>query len=203
MVVEALGIPWLSLGGHAEEARELTALITELSTRVSLPGANALVVGCGISIAVWSGQYEQAARTVMELPSTLPVSSSVAALLCRAGEVEEAREYRVSHPFDLDVDDWFSLLNWCHAAEAAAYLGDAALGSATYERLLPYAGCNSCAGSGNTTGPVDRYLALAAYVRGDLAAATAHAREADRLCREWQIPVLLKLLDDQRHLFGF
>ena len=203
MVVEALGIPWLSLGGHLEEARAMTTLISELSAQVSLPGSNALVVGCAISISVWSGRYDEAARTVMELPSTLPVSSSVAALLCRAGEVEEARAYREAHPFELDVDDWFSLLNWSHAAEAAAYLGDASLAAEMYERLAPYAGCNSCAGSGNTTGPVDRYLALAAFARGDVAGATTHARDADRLCREWQIPVLLKLLDDQRHLFGF
>ncbi|MDH2412700.1 BTAD domain-containing putative transcriptional regulator [Nocardioides sp. CER19] len=203
MVVEALGIPWLALGGHLDQAREVTALITELGDQVSLPGSNALVVGCGISILVWSGEFGQAARTVMELPSSLPVSSSVAALLCRAGEVEEARAYRDAHPFELDADDWFSLLNWSHAAEAAAYLGDAALGAAMYDRLLPYAGCNSCAGSGNTTGPIDRYLALAAFATGDVAAATAHAREADRLTREWHLPVLLALLDDQRHLFGF
>lgn len=203
MVVEALGIPWLALGGHLDRAQEVADLIASLGERVSLPGSNALVVGCGISISVWSGQYEQAARTVMDLPSTLPVSSSVAALLCRAGEVEEARAYRASHPFELDADDWFSLLNWCHAAEAAAYLGDAALGEAMHARLLPFAGCNSCAGSGNTTGPVDRYLALAAHAGGDVAAATAHARDADRLCREWEIPVLLRLLEDQRHQFGF
>jgi hypothetical protein len=131
------------------------------------------------------------------------VSACAAALLCRAGEVEEARGYREQHPFELDGDDWFSLINWCHAAEVAAYLGDAALGASMHERLLPYAGRNSCAGSGNTTGPVDRCLALAAFAAGDVAAATAHAREADRLCREWEIPVLLALLDDQRHLFGF
>jgi hypothetical protein len=203
MVVESLGIPWLGLAGHIEEAREVAALIAELGSQVALPGSNALVVGCGISILVWSGEFEAAARTVMELPSSLPVASSVAALLCRAGKVEEARTYRERHPFALDADDWFSLLNWSHAAEAAAYLGDAALAAAMHERLAPFAGRNSCAGSGNTTGPVDRYLALAAYAAGDLAAATAHAREADRLCREWEIPVLLKLLDDQRHLFGF
>ncbi|WP_175507578.1 BTAD domain-containing putative transcriptional regulator [Nocardioides terrae] len=203
MVVESLGIPWLGLGGHIEQARKVADLIAELGSRVSLPGSNALVVGCGISILVWSGDYDAAARTVMELPSALPVESSVAALLCRAGEVDEARAYRERHPFALDADDWFSLLNWSHAAEAAAYLGDAHLGSAMYDRLLPYAGLNSCAGSGNTTGPVDRYLALAAFAAGDLVAATAHAREADRLSREWHIPVLLKLLDDQRHLFGF
>jgi len=202
MVLESLGIPWLGLGGHIEQARELAELIADLGSRVSLPGSNALVVGCTISVMVWSGDFDAAARTVMQLPSTLPVESSVVALLCRAGAVEEARTYRERHPFSLDADDWFSLLNWSHAAEAAAYLGDAALGAAMHDRLLPYAGRNSCAGSGNTTGPVDRYLALAAYAAGDLTAATAHAREADRLSREWQIPVLLKLLDDQRHLFG-
>ena len=95
------------------------------------------------------------------------------------------------------------MLNWTAAAEAGLWLDDRSLASAAYERLAPYAGRSSCAGSGNANGPVDAFLAQAAAAVGERALATQHADRALELCEEWAIPLAAQWLREQRERFSF
>jgi hypothetical protein len=103
----------------------------------------------------------------------------------------------------LDHDSDISLLAWAHAAELALYLGEADLGRHAHERLAPYAGLNTCAGSSLALGPVDTYLALAAAARGDLALAGQHADDAVALAKSWGIPLVADWLAGLRDAHGF
>jgi hypothetical protein len=89
------------------------------------------------------------------------------------------------------------------AADVSLHLGDASLAADAYARLLPHAGTSCCAGSGNHTGPVDLFLALAAAAGGDRELAARHADDAERLCAEWQIPLAAQWLRDQRDRYSF
>ena len=111
--------------------------------------------------------------------------------------------HAAEHPVVLDEVDWFSLMNWACAAEAALGLGDTELAAAAYEKLAPYAGRVASAGSGNAMGPVDAFLAHAAAAVGDLDIATRHADDALRLMEEWKIPLAAQWLRDQRERFSF
>ena len=135
--------------------------------------------------------------------SPLPATSTVLVFWMRGGEQERARACHREHLVDLADDDWFSMLNWCAAAEAGLWLDDHAMASAAYERMAPYAGRSCCAGSGNAMGPVDAYLAQAAAAVGECALATEHADRALELCEQWQIPLAAQWLRDQRERFGF
>ena len=105
---------------------------------------------------------------------------------------------------DLSLDDWFSMLNWSCAAEAALGLGDRDLAAAAYRLLAPYAGRCTSAGSGNATGPVDAFLAHAAAAVGDLELAAPARRPGSRAdAEEWQIPLVAQWLRDQRDRYGF
>ena len=62
----------------------------------------------------------------------------------------------------------------------------------------------SCvAGSGNASGPVDAFLAMAAASTGERQVATRHADDAERLCEEWDIPLAARWLRGQRERYGF
>ena len=115
----------------------------------------------------------------------------------------EGAEYYASHPLDLDTDDWFSMLAWCNTAETALYMKDADLGARTYARLAPYAGMSCVAGSGNASGPVDAFLAMAAAATGEQQVATRHADDAERLCAEWDIPLAARWVRDQRERYDY
>jgi hypothetical protein len=104
---------------------------------------------------------------------------------------------------DLGGDDWFAMLNWCSAAEAALWLDDHAMASAAYERLAPYAGRSACAGSGNAIGPVDIFLAQAAAAVGEKELAGRHADAAQELMEEWQLPLAEEWFRGQRERFSF
>jgi hypothetical protein len=135
--------------------------------------------------------------------SPLPVTSTVLVFWLRGGQTELARDCWRQHQVDLSDNDWFSMLNWTGAAEAALWLDDHSLASAAYERLSPYAGRSSCAGSGNANGPVDAFLAQAAAAVGEKALAATHADRALELCDEWQIPLAAQWLRGQRERFSF
>ena len=109
--------------------------------------------------------------------------------LWRGGQEDAARAYYAEHPPVLDDDDWFSTLNWSNTAAAALFMKDADVGARVYDRLAPLAGMSANAGSGNASGPIDGYLALAAAAAGETELATRHADDAERLALEWRIPL--------------
>jgi hypothetical protein len=158
-----------------------------------------------MSLRLWQGRSAEIAPKLEEFAalSPLPVTSTVIVFWLRAGETELATRCWRAHPIDLTGDDWFAMLNWASAAEAALVLDDHALASAAYDRLAPFAGRSGSAGSGNANGPVDAFLALAAAAVGETALAGQHADRALELCEEWDIPLAAQWLRDQRERFGF
>jgi hypothetical protein len=158
-----------------------------------------------ISLSLWRGQSAQTASMLMEMEGgPFPISGTIVSFLWRGGDHERARAYYEDHrPIELGADDWFAMLAWCMAAETALVMADPGLGSTAYDRLVPYAGMSCAAGSGNASGPVDAFLAMAAMSTGELALATRHADDAVRLCEVWEIPLAAQWLRNQRDRFGF
>jgi hypothetical protein len=162
------------------------------------------VAGAVVTLRLWQGRPEEVAPVLFALEDgPLPTTSTLLVFLIRAGRVEEARAHAASHPVDLSGDDWFSMLNWACAAEAALGLGDKDLAAAAYARLAPYEGRVASAGSGNAMGPVDAFLAHAAAAVEDGGLAARHADRALALMEEWEIPLAAQWLRDQRVRYGF
>jgi hypothetical protein len=135
--------------------------------------------------------------------SRLPVTPAVLSFLARAGRVDEARRHWAEHPYTFEHDDWLSPFLWGCAAEAGLTVGLPDLAAQAYERLAPYAGRPCQAGSSMASGPVDGFLALAAAATGEQALATRHVQRALELCKEWDIPLVARFLDEQRRQHGF
>jgi DNA-binding SARP family transcriptional activator len=205
VVLDTLMVPWHAMRGEWEEAQGLVDSLSATSSRMALTQAGDAIAGAMLSVGMWQGLYPDLLDTllVLEEQSNLLLTPVVAAFLVRLGRVEDARQYLLEHPADLDVDDWFSLLPWSLSAEVALALSDPELGSASYSLLAPYAGRVTAAGSGVAMGPVDGFLALAAAATGELRLAARHAEDALRLCRAWRIPLAAQWLNDQRDRFGF
>jgi hypothetical protein len=204
LVIENLLLPWLAMGGRAEEARATFERIKALDAQVSLDPSEAATAGAFVVVATWLGDLPQAAAIVASMEGgPFPITAAVVSFLWRSGREDEARAHYESHVIDLTTEDWFSLLNWGMAADVSLHLADPALAADAYQRLLPYAGYSCCAGSGNHTGPVDLFLALAAAARGERDLATRHADDAERLCEEWQIPLAAQRLRADRERYGF
>jgi hypothetical protein len=205
LVLDSLALPWLAMQGRFEECEEQMQRILHLDQLMSLHQAEDATAGALLSLRLWQGRYEEVLPRLAEFEqhTPLPVTSTYLTYLLRAGEVERARAHAASHPVDLSLDDWFSMLNWSCAAEAALGLGDRDLAAAAYRLLAPYAGRCTSAGSGNATGPVDAFLAHAAAAVGDLDLAAQHADRALELTEEWQIPLVAQWLRDQRDRYGF
>jgi hypothetical protein len=204
MVLDSLVLPWHAMAGRFDECEALIASIQRLDAQISLEQSEDATAGAMISLSIWQGKSAETAELMTALEGgALPISATVVAYLWRGGQEERAREYYATHPFDLDTDDWFSLLAWCNAAESALYMRDADLGARTYARIAPYAGMSCVAGSGNASGPVDAFLAMAAAAAGEATVATRHADDAERLCEEWDVPLAGRWTRDQRERFGF
>lgn len=205
IVLDALEAPWLALAGEFEAADEALRRLTTLIEGAALPHAQDGLTGAYIIVRTFQQRGGELADTMQDFSrqSQLPLAAPLVALLQRVGRPQEARTYAAAHPIDLERDDWFALLTWCCAGEAALGLGDSELGAAAYRRAAPYAGRPCIAGSGAAMGPVDAFLALAAAAAGELPTATAHADRALQLCAEWRIPVAAQWLRDHRERSGF
>jgi hypothetical protein len=132
------------------------------------------------------------------------VAALHAAVWCRIGRTEEARAVLDARgPLDLSADNWFSMLVWAPACEAAAGTGDRDLASRAYERLAAYSDHAVTGGSGLCMGPAQAFLALAAWTVGEVDLATRHADLAEDLCAEWGIPLGARWLQEQRQRYGF
>ncbi|MFO6452380.1 MULTISPECIES: BTAD domain-containing putative transcriptional regulator [unclassified Aeromicrobium] len=205
LVLDGLEIPWLAMAGRFEESAAMLDRMRRVERTVTLPQSDVAILGAELVLTVWSGHAGEVVDVLVAMEETdpLPLTSVTAALLCRAGRVDDAREHLRRYAVDLDHDDWFSMLAWCNAAEAALYVGDRGLAAAALERIAPFPGSSCSAGSGNASGPVDHYIACAHAALGDLEAARAHADRAEELCEQWEIPLAAQRLRDQRDRFGF
>jgi hypothetical protein len=133
----------------------------------------------------------------------MPIESSMAALLCRVGRVDEAREYLEGRTIDLSPHWWFSTMVAALAAESALQVGRPDLASDAYAAMTDFRGQPACAGSGTSLGPVDAFLAMAAAATGEHDLAVRHADDAARLCEEWRIPLAGEWFAEVRTTFGF
>jgi hypothetical protein len=204
MVLDNLVLPWHAMAGRFDRCEELLESIRRLAGQVSLKQSQDATAGAVISLSTWQGRAAETAGVLMALAEgPLPLNATITAYLWRGGQHERARAWHAEHPPQLDTDDWFSLLGWGNAAEAALYVGDPEVGAAAYALLAPLAGRSCVAGSGNASGPVDAYLALAAAASGAREQATRHAEDALALMEAWDIPLAAQWLRDQRETYGF
>ncbi len=204
IVVESLELPWVAMAGRFEECHQRVAEIQRLDEQMSLEMSGDATAGAMIATLIWEGRGAEIRPIIDALAQgPLPVGAIATALLLRVGDQDAALEFFRSHPIDLEPSDWFSMLNWGYAAESALWLDDAELADRAYAKLEPYAGRSCCAGSGNASGPIDAFLAMAAQARGDHSRAAEHAERATELLRRWQIPLAEQWFADQRARFGF
>jgi hypothetical protein len=204
LVLHALHIPWLAQAGRFEDAETLLAATRRLLPELRIVQTGLAELGALVSIYTWSGRNQEVAG-LMDLveDEALPMVASAVVMLDRAGLTEQARAHAAGRVVDLDQDNWYSMMNWCCAAEMSLVLDDRDLAAAAYDRLAPFRGHTGSAGSGTALGPVDAFLAHAAAAVGDLELAGAHAADALLLCEEWRIPLVAQWLRDQRDRFGF
>jgi DNA-binding SARP family transcriptional activator len=204
LVLDSLHLPWLAMAGRFEECEATVDRIRSLDAQITLEQSEDVTASAFITMAFWRQTTGEAAAILESMEAGyFPMAALVVAFLCRGGLEDRARAYYATHAVDLETDDWFALLNWGMAAEAALQMGDPQLAAAAYAKLEPLAGMSCGSGSGLASGPVDSFLAEAAAAVGDLPLATRHADEAERLCEEWQIPLAAQWLRDQRDRFGF
>jgi DNA-binding SARP family transcriptional activator len=204
LVIDNLLLPWLAMAGRFDECDATFERIKALDAQISLDQSEAATAGAFVVVATWRGDAGEAAAILQSMEGgPFPVTATVVSYLWRSGQEEEARAHFAAHPVDLSPEDWFSLLNWGMAADVSLHLADPVLAADAYARLLPFAGASCCAGSGNHTGPVDLFLALAAAACGHRDLAARHADDAERLCAEWQIPLAAQWLRDQRDRYAF
>ncbi|HEY7717739.1 MAG TPA: BTAD domain-containing putative transcriptional regulator [Pedococcus sp.] len=204
LVLDGLELPWLAMAGRFEEAQAHMERIQRLDQQLSLPQSADATAGALVALMLWQGRSAEVATLLAALEEgPLPVTSSRLVFLLRGGEEAQARDLHARLPVSLEGDDWFSMLNWCAAAEAALWLGDRELAAAAYDRIAPFAGRSCSAGSGNAMGPVDAFLAHGAAAVGELEIAAWHADRALELMEAWRIPLAAQWLRGQRERFGF
>ena len=204
LVLDTLEVPWLAMAGRFDEAGELVERVGRLTQDMSMRQAEDAWAGAMITLRLWQGRTEEIAPLLYAFEDgPLPVTPTLLTFLLRGGDVDAARSHAATHPLRIVPADWMAMLNWGCAAEAALGLGDRSVAAEAYAVLAPYAGRTVCAGSGNSMGPVEGFLALAAAAVGDLDLAARHADDALRLMEEWQIPLAAQWLRDQRDRYGF
>jgi hypothetical protein len=172
---------------------------------MNLPHAEDGITGAVGALLLWEDRVDELVELLKgTAEGPLPVTALHAAMYCRIGRVDEARAIvEAQGPIDLSDDNWFSMLIWGTAAEAAAGMGDADLAARAYERLAPYADYTCVAGSGLCVGPATAFLALAAWTVGEQELATRHADAAEARCAEWGVPMAAQWLQEQRRRYGF
>ncbi|HET6560601.1 MAG TPA: BTAD domain-containing putative transcriptional regulator [Marmoricola sp.] len=204
LVLDSLVLPWHAMAGDFDECRRLFDELTRVVSQASLKHSDDAMAGAVITMNVWGGRAAETGGLLASMADgPPPLDATVVASLWRGGREDEARAYYADHPVQLEDNDWFSTLNWSNAAAAALYLEDRHLAARVYDRLAPLAGMSASAGSGNASGPIDGYLAMAAMAAGERQLATQHAEDAERLAEEWQIPLFTKWFREQRDRFGF
>ncbi len=204
IVLDSLALPWLAMAGELEECARLIGVLTALDAQISLRATADALAGAIVAAALWSGRAAEIGPVMLSLgDGPLPVQASTVSFLWRGGQEDQARDYFAAHPPRLGNDDWFSMLNWCCAAEISLYLRRPELAGRAYALLAPFAGMSCSAGSGNAMGPVDGFLAMAAAAVGDTDLAARHASAAEQLMETWRIPLAAAWFRDQRARYHF
>jgi DNA-binding SARP family transcriptional activator len=204
LVLDSLVLPWHAMAGDFDECRRLFDELTRIVAQASLKHSDDAMAGAVITMNIWEGRAAETGGLLSTMADgPLPLTATIVASLWRGGQEEAARAYYAEHPMELEDNDWFSSLNWSNAAASALYMDDHELGARSYALLAPLAGMSASAGSGNASGPIDGYLAMAAMATGERELATKHADDAHRLAEEWQLPLFTKWFREQRDRFGF
>jgi hypothetical protein len=205
LVLETMEIPWLAMEGRIDEVDAALARVVEVTSTMRLPQAEDGITGALGALLLWSDRVEELAELLRGTEDgPLPVAALHAAVWGRIGRSEEARAVLdVRGPLDLSADNWFSMLVWGPACEAAAGTGDRDLAARAYERLAAYPDHTVTGGSGLCMGPTQAFLALAAWTVGEIDLATRHADRAEDLCAEWGIPLCARWLQEHRQRYGF
>jgi hypothetical protein len=205
LFLDGLEIPWRAMRDEFDAVHTLTAHMVTMHERTGVPQTGDALVGAFLMDLMWSEQNDTLVTIADQVGGVqvMPVDGPLAAILGRAGRLEEARE-RLSRPdLELSADWWFSLLSLPLTAEAAMRTGMTDLAALAYERLVPFAGLPAAGGSGTVAGVVDFYLAMAAHATGERDLAVRHADEAIRVCTEWEIPLAAAWFTRVRDQFGF
>ena len=204
IVLETLQVPWLAMAGRFAEAEARLPVIQRLDEQMSLEQSGDAHSGAVITLRLWQGRGAEIADLLGAMEAgPFPITATMVSCLLRAGRTADAEEYYRTHVVDLSGNDWFSRLNWAMAAHAALAMGDREVAAQAYAKLAPLAGQNCSAGSGNSMGPADGFLALAAAAVGEKALAARHADRALELMAAWAIPLAAQWLRDQRERYGF
>ncbi len=205
LVLDGLEIPWRAMQNDFLRVDELIADMASLHERTSVPQSGDALMGALLMRILWGRRLDELRVAVPGLDNVtaMPIETSKAALLCRIGEVEQARAYLEGREIDLSPHWWFSTMVAAMAAEAALHTGLKSLAADAYEALSDFRGQPACAGSGTSLGPVDAFLAMAASVTGEHDLAVSHAEDAARLCEEWRIPLAAEWFAEIRSTFGF
>jgi DNA-binding SARP family transcriptional activator len=209
LLLDSIEVAWAAMRGRDEEVVKHLEHLAGIGEVVSIIGYDEALAGAMMMQLVWQGKSAAVVDGVVALSEDtfLPLSTSRLSMLCRAGRVEEAREWLAAHAEEvaetIDVGTWFATMALSMGAEAACHLRDRALAAATYERLADFAGRPACAGSGTVMGPIDMYLAMAAHATGEDALAARHADRAVELCEQWDVPLATEWVRRERERFGF
>jgi hypothetical protein len=204
VVLDTLELPYLAMAGRFDECEERLDRVMRLADQMRMQQMEDATAGALVTLRLWQGRTDEVAPVLFAFEDgALPTTSTLLVFLLRAGRADDARAHAATHPVDLSGDDWFSMLNWACAAEAALGLDDRDLAAAAYARLAPYEGRLVSAGSGNAMGPVDAFLAHAAAAVGDTDLAGRHADRALELMEAWQVPLAAQWLRDQRDRYRF
>ena len=188
-----------------DRVHELTTHMVSIHERIGVPQSGDALVGAFLMDMLWRGRTEDLLSMTGQLEgvTVIPIHAPIAAVLGRAGRLDEAREWLLSPDLDLSPDWWFSTMTISMAAEAAMYVAAPDVAATAYDRLLRFSGMPACSGSGTVIGPVDAFLAMAAQATGQRDLATRHADEAVRLCTEWEIPLALSWFTRIREDYSF
>jgi DNA-binding SARP family transcriptional activator len=209
LVLNSLDVPWLAMRGRFDEVEALVADMVRIGQIVSITGSDEAIAGSVTNQLFWQGREDEmlGAVEMIEASTWLPVTTTIAAMYCRVGRVDEARAYLRAHADGLEralsQEIWFSPMGRGLAGEVALYVGDPALGARVYGLLAHLSGRPLVAGSGSAMGPMDAFLAMAAESTGERELATRHADRAAELCETWEIPLAAQWLRRERDRWGF
>ena len=150
LVLDGLEIPWVAMRGDFARLDELLADMSSVHERASVPQSGDALMGALLMKIIWGGQPEELRRVVLEIKkvTVMPVTASTAGVLCRIGEIDEARTFLETHTIDLSPHWWFSTMESAMAAEAALSTGLKDLAADAYAALSEFSGQPACAGSG-------------------------------------------------------
>ena len=208
LVLETMDIPWLAMAGRIDEVDAALARVVEVTSTMRLPQAEDGITGAIGALLLWSDRADELAELLKGTEEgPLPVAAALhAAIWCRIRRTEDARAVLDARgPLDLSADNWFSMLVWGPACEAAAGTDDRDLASRAYERLAPYPEHAVTGGSGLADGLLRRRPS-SPWPPGRWARPTSPPvtpTRAEALCAEWGIPLCGRWLQEQRERYGF